>query len=88
MTTDGDENAFRSGWKPGLLQEGDGWVPAYITKENEKWISVFLPESPDGKNGAVKMLDSGTASYKVIEGIKLHAIIHQYGKGMIELDSK
>ena len=88
LTTDGDENAFRSGWKPVLLQEDDGWVPAYITEENEKWISVFLPESPDGSSGPIKMLKSETALYKTIDGLKLHAIIHQYGKGMIELDSQ
>lgn len=88
LTTDDDKASPTSGWKPVLLLEGEGWVPAYITEENEKWISVFLPESPDGKNGTVKILESGTARYKAIEGMRLLAIIHHYGKGMIDLKTE
>jgi uncharacterized membrane protein len=79
-----DDDAFTKGWETVLLKDGDSWVPAYITEKSGEWISVFMPESPDGKSGQVKLIEAATTEYKFIDGMKLRSIIHHYGSGMIE----
>lgn len=85
LAFDDDKNTFSKGWNPILLKEDESWIPAYITEENENWITVYIPDAPDGNTGAVKILDVSSAIYKIIDGRKLHSILHNYGKGMIEV---
>lgn len=80
------ENEYTSetAWKTVILQEGDDWVPAYITEENEKLITFFIPDAPDGKSGAVKMMDAEKAKFHPVDGRKFHAFMRSFGKGMID----
>ena len=84
LAADDDDNTFESGWKTVLLEEGDSWTPAYITEGNEQWLTIFLPEAPDGKSGQLKLLPASAAHYIPIDGIKFRAIVHRYGHGLIE----
>ena len=88
LAYDDDENTFSEGWKPVLLQEDESWIPAYITEENESWLTVFIPDAPSGKDGAVKLIDASSTKYKPIDGFKLRSIIHKFGNGMIETKQK
>lgn len=84
LAYDNNDQTFSKGWKPIILKEEEGWVPAYITEENEIWLTVYIPDAPDGNTGAIKMLETSCAIYKSIDGLKLHSILHNFGKGMIE----
>ena len=83
LAYDNDDQTFSKGWKSIILKEEESWVPAFITEENEMWVTVYIPDAPDGNSGAIKMLDAASVIYKPIDGLKLHSILHGYGKGMI-----
>ena len=84
MDIDEDDNFPDKNWEHILLLEGDSWIPAYITEVNEQWLSVFIPNAPEGKSGSVKSILLSTAQYKIIKGKKLNSILHHYGQGLID----
>ena len=88
LATDSDGDGFSQGWRPVILEEENSWTPAYITASTEEWITVFLPEAPDGRNGQIKMLKASATRYKTVDGLKFHGMIHHYGIGMIELKNE
>jgi uncharacterized membrane protein len=80
-----ESDSFSEGWETVLLKEGKNWVPAYITDASGEWISVFLPQAPDGKNGYIKLIEASSINYKVIDGMKFRSIVHHYGNGIISV---
>lgn len=74
-----------SSWKGILLQEDDGWVPAFLVEENEQWLTLFFPEPPKGDSGGVRIYARGSANYIQIGLTEVISSLRVYGSGLIGL---
>jgi uncharacterized membrane protein len=69
-----------------LFKTGDGWVPAVLVERNADGRHVvFVPETPDGRNGSVFLAEEDQVRLLGIAYGKLETCMHLYGRGLIDL---
>ncbi len=78
------ENAT-SNWKPVLVYREEAYLPAYITEENEQWITFVLAKISASEQGDILIAKKENCSYIEINMKQMHHFTKQYGRGFLSV---
>jgi uncharacterized membrane protein len=82
MAGDQVGDSLRSKWKAVLLEDGDGWVVAFIVDQSEKGLTtVFIPECPRGDSGNSKIIQTSSLRYLEVTTMEAVNLLRHYGAG-------
>jgi uncharacterized membrane protein len=75
-------DSLRSKWKPVLLEDGEGWVVAFIVEQSESgYTTVFIPESPRGDSGNSKIIPTSSLRFHDVTTMQAVNFLRHYGAG-------
>lgn len=75
----------KASWKSVLVLRDNEYSPAYVTEENDQWVSIAFIKAPHGSAEDMIVVRKTEIEYKEVPMTTLHRVGRQYGKGLISL---